>query len=263
MNSHHIVRIGNNVYCGGGFTGRVSTDRLVFKYDCKEEEWSKLPICPSLHFGLTQLDEKLVTVGGRDIDELTPVKDVYIFEEDSQTWENFNKPLSIARCSPCVVAYKSVLVVSGGIVTWKFDFEHPGRTDTVEVFQDSQWHASVPLPFELSSMSCAIINGMCYIIGGRKQGVYPIDRFALYQSPASSIQNPVVNAPRHHPSGNIVTVRFSSPHQQSREEISWPLEGRVTVMNPLQLSTNICPPLSHGRQSLMALYQSQNSKLLQ
>jgi len=184
MISHHIVRIGNNVYCGGGFTGKVSTDRLVFKYDCKEDKWSKLPICPSLHFGLTQLDEKLVTVGGRDIDEFTPIKDVYIFEEDCHTWENFNKPLSIARSSPCVVAYKSILVASGGIDTWKFDYEHPGRTNTVEVFQDSQWHASVPLPFELSSMSCAIINDTCYIIGGKTQGGLPNRRVCFISVPS-------------------------------------------------------------------------------
>jgi len=173
MNSLHIVRIGNTVYCGGGFTCKVSTDRLVLKYDCEEDKWSQLPICPTLHFGLTQLDEKLVTVGGRDSDALTPIKDMYIFEEDSQTWKNSNKPLSIARCSPCAFAYKSVLVVCGGIVTWRFDYEHPEHTDSVEVFQDSQWHTSVPLPFALCFMSCAVVNDMCYIIGGLKKNGSP------------------------------------------------------------------------------------------
>ena len=174
MNAHHIVRIGNSVYCGGGFTGRVSTDRLVFKYDCEEDKWSQLPHCPSLQFGLTQLDEKLVTVGGRDIDVLTPIKDVYVFEEDSQEWNNLPS-LSEARCSPCAFAYKSksVLVAAGGINRWKLDYEHSARTDSVEVFQDSQWHASVPLPFALSAMSCAVINDTCYIIGGSKSGGLP------------------------------------------------------------------------------------------
>ena len=152
MNSHHIVRIGNNIYCGGGFTGKVSTDRLVFKYKYKKDKWSQLPVCPSLHFGLAQLDEKLVTVGGKDIDELTPIKHVYIFEEDSHTWENFNKPLCEARCSPCVFACKSVLVASGGICRWICDYEHSVRTNTVEVFQNSQWHASVPLPFATNAL---------------------------------------------------------------------------------------------------------------
>ena len=76
---------------------------------------------------------------------------------------------AIARFSPCVVTYKSVLVVSGGIVSWKFDYEHPGRTNSVEVFQGSQWHASVPLPFALSAMSCTIINDMTVLYHQRKK----------------------------------------------------------------------------------------------
>jgi len=144
----------------------------VFKYDCKEDKWSQLPICPSLHFGLTQLDGKLVTVGGRDVDELTPIKDVHIFEEDSLTWNNLPS-LSEARCSPCAFSYKSVLVTAGGINRWKFDYEHSTRTNSVEVFQDSQWHTTLPLPFALSAMSCAVINDTCYIIGGSKSGGLP------------------------------------------------------------------------------------------
>ena len=190
MNGHHIVRIGNNIYCGGGFTGKVSTDRLVFKYEHKEDRWSELPDCPSIHFGLTQKDGKLVTVGGRDIDAFIPIKDVYEFQEDSRRWENSNIPLSTARCSPCVVSYesqKSVLVVSGGITTWKFDYEHPERTSTVEVFHNSQWHTSVPLPFALSSMSCAFVDDTCYVIGGTKQGGLP-NRQICYISISSLIR---------------------------------------------------------------------------
>ena len=100
----------------------------------------KTPIRPSLHFGLTQLDEKLVIVGG-DVDELTPIKDVYSFEEDSQKWNNLPS-LSEARCFPCAFTHKSVVVAAGGINRWKFDYEHSARTDSVEVFQGSQWHTS-------------------------------------------------------------------------------------------------------------------------
>ena len=182
MHAHHIVRIGNDVYCGGGFTGKVSKDRLVYKYDHREDKWSQLSICPCLHFGLTQLNGKLVTVGGRDTDALTPIKDVYRFEEDSKTWKN--KPLSEARCSPCVFAYKSVLVASGGINRWKFDYEHSSRTNSVEVFQDSQWYKSVPLPFVLSAMSCAIVNDTCYIIGGTKTGGLPSRQVCFISIPS-------------------------------------------------------------------------------
>ena len=238
MNAHHIVRIGNNVYCGGGFTGKVSTDRLVFKYDHKEDKWSKLPTCSSLHFGLTQRDGKLVTVAGRHIDKLTPIKDVYTFEEDSQTWKISNiPPLSEARCSPCVFAYKSVLVASGGINRWKFDYEHSARTNSVEVFQGSQWHTSVPLPFALSAMSCAIVNDKCYIIGGSRSGGLP-NRQVCFISIPSLIQTDTNHPVWEH---RNCPLFFSTPAEQGGNLLA--IGGKN---DPLQLSTSICPALTHG-----------------
>jgi len=91
-----------------------------------------------------------VTVAGRHIDKLTPIKDVYTFEEDSQTWKTSNIP-----------PFLKPVVASGGINRWKFDYERSARTNSVEVFQDSQWHTSGPLPFALSAMLCVIINDTC------------------------------------------------------------------------------------------------------
>ena len=141
-----------------------------------------------------------MTVGGRDTDALTPIDDVYMFEEDSLTWKDFRKPLSIARSSPCVVAYKLVLVVAGGIVSWKFYYEHPGRTNSVEVFQDSQWHTSVPLPFALSAMSCAIVNDTCYIIGGKKQGGLPNRQICFISVPSLILTSHPESSGKHFPS---------------------------------------------------------------
>jgi len=78
----------------------------------------------------------------------------------------------------------------------------------------------------------------------QNQVVYPIDTFVLYPfppffQPILIIQNPV-KLPLCHQSRNVVNVHFYSPHQQSREEISWLLEGRMIVTAPLQMSTNIC-----------------------
>ena len=87
MSEHHIVRIGSTIYCGGGYTGNIDTARLVFQYNPKQDTWSQLPICPTVYFGLTQMDGKLVTVGGRRIDQIIPINDVYVFQ-DSETWEN-------------------------------------------------------------------------------------------------------------------------------------------------------------------------------
>ena len=175
MSQHQIVRIGRTIYCGGGFTpGSIDNDRLVFKYNSNQDTWSQLPICPTSLFGLTQLDGKLVTVGGErhkqtDIpnDQTDiPISDVYVFQE-SETWENsIIPPLPTARMYPTAFNYKLTLVVSGGITTWHTDT----RTNAVEVFngKTSQWHHAEPLPVAHSSMSCVIVSDTCFLIGGTK-----------------------------------------------------------------------------------------------
>ena len=160
MNSHHIVRIGSTIYCGGGYTGgSIDEARKVFQYNPKQGTWSQLPICPTRQFGLTQLDGKLVTVGGSRIDQITPINDVYIFKK-SKMWEKAIPSLPTARMYPTTFNYKSTLVASGGITHWETDVKHRTRTNAVEVFKTKtrQWYRAEPLPVAHSSMSCAIVN---------------------------------------------------------------------------------------------------------
>ena len=170
MSSHHIVRIGSTIYCGRGYTGKIATDRLVFQYNPKQDTWSQLPICPTIHFGLTQLDGKLVTVGGCRNAQFIPINDVYVFQE-SETWENsIIPPLPTARFYPTAVNYKSTIVVSGGTTDWKTDT----LTTAVEVFQTKtyQWHHAEPLPVAHDSMSFAVVDGTFYLIGGTRSDGY-------------------------------------------------------------------------------------------
>ena len=175
MSQHHIVRIGSTIYCGGGYTSNTDTARQVFKYDTNQDTWSQLPICPTCFFGLTQLDGKLVTVGGSTIDQLSPINDVYVLQE-SETWENSVIPrIPTARSHTTAFNYKSTLIVSGGITQWKTDIEYSVYTDAVEVFQTKtyQWYCAEPLPVAHCSMSCAIVNDTCFLIGGTKSPYHP------------------------------------------------------------------------------------------
>ena len=169
MSDHHIVRIGSTIYCGGGHTGSIEKSRQVFQYNPKQDTWSQLPVCPTRYFGLAQLDGKLVTVGGEDHNQTDiPINDVFIFQE-SETWENsIIPPLPTACFYPTAFNYKSTLVVSGGITHWPTDNKLKTRTNVVEVFQTKmyQWYRAEPLPVAHSSMSCAIVNDTCYLIGG-------------------------------------------------------------------------------------------------
>ena len=152
----------------GGYTGSIDNDRLVFQYNPKQDTWSQLPICPTCDFGLTQLDGKLVTVGGRRLDQIIPINDVYVFQE-SETLENsIIPPLPTARMYPTAVNYRSTLVVSGGLTHWHTDSKLRTCTTAVEVFQTKtfQWHHAEPLPVAHSGMSCAVVDGTFYLIGG-------------------------------------------------------------------------------------------------
>ena len=208
MEAHHIVRIGSTIYCGGGYTGSSDTARQVFQYNPKQDTWSQLPICPTLQFGLTQLDGQLVTVGGRRIDKIIPISDVYIFQE-SETWENsIIPPLPTARFYPTAFNYKSTLIVSGGYTHWHTDSKLTTYTSAVEVFQTKtyQWYCAEPLPVAHDSMSCAIVDDTCYLIGGGKLGA------ASRQAYCTSVSNLISRAlPHDHPETSSTPQASPSP----------------------------------------------------
>ena len=209
MSQHHIVRIGSIIYCGGGYTGKISPARLVFQYNPKQDTWSQLPICPTRFFGLTQLDGRLLTVGGSRIDKIIPINDVYVFQ-DSETWENsIIPPLPTARSHPTAVNYKSTIIVIGGVTHWDTDSKLRTRTNAVEVFQTKtyQWYHADPLLVAHSSMSCAIVNDTCYLIGGTKANGVPSRR-----AYGTSVSNLISRAlPPDHPETSSTCQASPSP----------------------------------------------------
>ena len=209
MSQHHIVRIGSTIYCGGGFTGgSIDEARKVFQYNPKQDTWSQLPICTTIHFGLTQLDGKLVTVGGSKLDQPTCVNDVYIFQE-SETWENsIIPPLPTARSHTTTFNYKSTIAVSGGTTHWDTDYKLRTYTDAVEVFQTKtyQWYRAELLPVVHSVMSCAIVNDTCYLIGGTNSDG------ASRQAYCTSVSNLISRAlPPDHPETSSTPQASPSP----------------------------------------------------
>ena len=197
----------------------------MFQYNPKQDTWSQLPICPTIHFGLTQLDGKLVTVGGSKLDHhLTIINDVYIFQ-DSETWENsVIPPMPTARSRLTAFNYKSTIVVSGGSTHWHTDSQLRTRTNAVEVFQTKtyQWYRAEPLPVANSGMSCDIVNDTCYLIGGIKS-----DGYASIQAYCTSVSNLISRAlPPNHP-------ETSSTPQASPSPPTW----QVLPECPLAIST--------------------------
>ena len=159
----------NTIYCGGGETGSIKGDRQVFQYNNERNEWSALPLCPTYGFALVELNGKLISVGGTEHDiPRTPTSSVYTLED--LQWRKTMPPLAIARFRASAITYDSHAIVCGGVNSWTSTNQFT-CTSTVEVYSSdtNQWTMSSPLPFALSRLSTAVVNDMCYIIGGQCQ----------------------------------------------------------------------------------------------
>ena len=170
---------------GGGRTYSHDDHFLVFQYNPASDEWTTLPPCPVVFFGLGQLSGELLTVGGLARDGIT--KKVYHYKADSQKWEEFLQPMPTARTYPTVISTQSALVACGG-GTGVIDGK-PVPCTTVEVYTTltSQWHTADPLPVPCMIMSSATISNIAYLMGGTTAG-NELTKTVQYAPVASLIQ---------------------------------------------------------------------------
>ena len=201
----HLVKIRNNIYCGGGDTDNEDTDRLVFKYDLTDNSWCPLPPCPTYAHGLSELSNELVSVGGvmHNAASLTPTNSVYTFQDPN--WVTSLPPMHTARFDPSVFTHNTNLIACGGATSWTSDMQYT-CTSTVEVLssETGQWSTLAPLPFACRLMSTAISNGRCYLIGGSYQeGItqtafsapLPLLMESTHTSPSSAMWEVLPNCP--------------------------------------------------------------------
>ena len=172
MSKPHLVRIGHYIYCGGGYTGKMDTSRVVFKYDTTTDTWLPLPPCPTYNHGLSTFNGQLVSTGGipHDAPGSTPTNKVYTYQESN--WVAALPPMHTARFHQSTFTYNTHLIVCGGITSWTSAKQYT-CTSTVEMLnsETGQWSTLAPLPFTLCSMSVAVCDDTCYLIEGDDQGV--------------------------------------------------------------------------------------------
>ena len=177
--------INGKVYYGGGVTD--DDEFNVYCYDPPQDNWTTLPPLPVRYFGLGQVSGKLVAVGGKKKNSVTPTNEVFTYDEQSRKWKQTIPPMPTARHSPGVMSLQSALVVAGGSASFQL------YTDTVEMFKPdtSQWYSTDPLPTACCdiSLNCIYIGNTCHAIGGLKY----LSRLnqALYASLGDLLHNAV------------------------------------------------------------------------
>ncbi len=160
MTGAQAVLVGGKVCVGGGDT-EDAYSYLLFQYDRGRDGWATLPPCPVRLFGLGQFNGHIITVGGRTHGGDTTNK-LHHYKEESQTWEEYLRPMPTQRRRLSVLTTQSAIIACGGV-------DSKGQVCvTVEVYTDepSRWYTADPLPIRCYWMTSVIVNDTCYLLGG-------------------------------------------------------------------------------------------------
>ncbi len=86
------------------------------------------------------------------------------YKEESQTWEEYLRPMPSPRSYLSVITTQSAIIACGG------EDSRGQVCATVEVYTDEtdQWHTADPLPKCRYLMTSVTINDTCYLLGGLK-----------------------------------------------------------------------------------------------
>ena len=164
--AHTAVLLGGDVYVGGGFEGRSDSERnncyRLDVYNLMTNQWSSSPITtPYCAFGMTAMDDKLVTAGGATKnDEL--IKKVLVL--DAGQWK-VHSEMPTARCNATAVGYHSSLIVVGGTMITESGLSILSIAELFDPKTES-WYKCNNLPSPSRQLKSTILNNILYLLGG-------------------------------------------------------------------------------------------------
>ena len=135
-----------------------SDNYIIYCYDPSQDKWTTLPPLPVRGFGLGQVNDILVAVGGQKESGGQTSSEVYTYDERSRKWKQTIPLMPTARLYPGVLSLQSALVVAGGVP----------YTTAVEVFRPdtSQWCKTNSLPVGCCLIPLVAIGNTYYALGG-------------------------------------------------------------------------------------------------
>ena len=143
----------------------------IFELDTSSNNgrnWTtRFPKCPTMYFGLGELDGNLVVVGGQQEDkDKQPIISAKVFVLDQKnSWsEDVIPPMNIPRMRACVVSFKGCIAACGGL-------EANSSRDcsvAIEIYRPKrkEWCKITPLPAPRAALRTTVIDNMLYLLGG-------------------------------------------------------------------------------------------------
>ena len=164
--THTAVLLGGVVYVGGGFEGRnFDNDQISHRldiYNLTTNQWSPSPITtPYNSFGMTVLNDKLVTAGGTTKNNEV-VKKVLVL--NGGQWKDYSE-MPTARCNATAVGYHSMLIVVGGVIKVEGKWSRVSTTELLDI-SNGCWYTCNNLPSPHQQLRAAIMNDKLYLLGG-------------------------------------------------------------------------------------------------
>ena len=179
------VYLRKKIYIGGGNTGNVETDSLVFEYNFKTNSWKALPPMEAIFFGLCKLEGELVAVGGKAGTEITSA--VYVFDSFTKRWKNSLPPMAEARYSPSCTSTQSGIIIIGGLSS------RNELLSSIEVMKSDtfQWYTACYLSRSatLSHASTMVLQDTIYLIGGYQSSTASSYCNVAHSSPVDILLN--------------------------------------------------------------------------
>ena len=241
MTAPQCICIDSTIYVGGGQT--VNTDkelrRTIFEYDTTGNDgnsWkTRFPKCPTMHFGLGELDGKVVVVGGQresqeDKEQMVITAEVFVLDGTRMWSTDIIPSMNIARMRTCVVSYKGCLAACGGLV----DKGSRACSPTVELYRSKTktWYVVESLPVARAALRATVINSTLYLMGGFYPDMTGVsekdcvslrleDLFRFDSTVQISWNSHITNTPYHSSApgnicGSLLTIGGASLNQQTQ-----------------------------------------------
>ena len=201
-----VVRIGDYVYVGGGYT-KPGRRHNVQRYSTSKDEWTLLPHCPTSQHGLASLNKELVVIGGQFSSIATNT--VYTFRDG--TWKLLLPPMPTSRYLLSTISHEDQIIVAAGGVTYTTEKGEMIKTDVVEIYKLGQWYTTKRLPYPLHSTYITITNSTCYSLGGSAK-YEEFLRFTLFSTLSSLIENAEPEDPGYSILHSVKWDTFPSKH---------------------------------------------------
>ena len=155
---HIAVWLNGLAYVGGGYEDEMEQSFTINCYDPVKNSWSSPINTPYCLFAMTELNNKLLIVGG--VDKSSKVNNQMLTMDDGEL-KNYTK-MTIARYGATAAGHQGMLIIIGGM-----DDKHSIISST-ELFDSTnkQWYTCSDLPEPHYMLRSAIVDNILYLLGG-------------------------------------------------------------------------------------------------